>query len=437
MRDYLDGYLDIVPQSERTKIQEVLKTNREIVGSGVTENEFIQLINKIIEEHTRLTEEVEQGERLSSNAYNQFFGNVQVDLNVMFAESNLIERALMSYDRLYDGIIADLAKEIKALRERVNSLRLVAEGEDGLIVKSVDFSNSTEMETDRTKFAHLFRDRDGSDLPDIGIQRNDDNSYVRLGLVASADRIRNEDGTVVATITVKDQRGIPMTQTKYGISNAIDSSRDTYWGEVVLADEPITTLMDNYEGSGAMSKFTVELPRQQVISEISIAPFTSLPMQIVSVKYEEDIETFHEPKEILTAPVEGTETILLQFPSIIARRLTFILRQENYVKNIYLVRDKDLEKAELWDKISQREAEVTLDDATPETTITVDQSDLDTWTGWDIYKTELAKYEEDYAKWLKEVEDYNVAYAKYEENFSAYIAKYGNVATKATKATFL
>jgi hypothetical protein len=437
MKDYLEGYLDVIPQSERTKIQEVLKSNREIVGASVTENEFIQIIKKILEDHKRLTEEVVQGERLGSNAYNQFFGNVQVDLNVMFAESNLIERALMSYDRLYDGIVADLAKEIKALRERVNSLRLVAEGEQGLIVKAVDFANSADIETDREKFAHLFKDRDGTDIEDIAIERNDDDSFLRLGLTKSIDKMRDAEGKVVAAIKVTDKRGAPMTQTKYGIDNAIDSSRDTYWAEVVLTDEPITTAMDGIEGGGAMTKFTVELPRQEVVSEISLAPFTSLPLEVVSIKYEEDIETFHVPKELIKKKIEKAETIVLQFPSIIARRFTFILRQKNHVKNVYILRDKDLEKADLWEKISKREAEVTLADTTPETTSSVEQSNLDTYSGWDIYQTEVGKYETDYAKWLTEVQAYNEAFAKYEENFNSYIGTWGNIATKATKANLL
>lgn len=394
----------------------------------MTEREFAQLISRIMEDHEQLTEVVPQTERVSSQSYNQFFGNVQVDLDLMFAETDLVERALSSYERLYDGIIADLSNEIKALQERINNLRLVAEGEKGLVVKSFDFTSSAEMETDRTQYAHLFRDRDGSQISDVEVQKNSEASYLSLKMVSGKDRIRDESGKIIADLQIIDHRGIPVTQNNYPIANAIDDSRDSYWGEVVLTDEPIESAMDGFPAGGAMVKFTVTFTRPEIVSEITLSPFTTYPLEIVSIKYEEDIESYHQPKELVAQKTESTQTMTVQFPSIVARRFTFILRQKNNVRNRYLVLQEDISKADLWNKLSKRETEITL--TTPNNPdATLSQQELDVYSGWDIYQSQLQRYESQFTTWTEEIKKYREWLAQADTYKKAYEAYRNSIAT--------
>jgi hypothetical protein len=421
MKNYLEGYLDILPQVQRNKIQEIIKTNGGTTGESISESEFTEIIRRIAEDHEQQTEFVQQGERVSSRFYNQFFGNFQMDLGVMFAEADLVERALSSYERLYDGTLSSLDSEVKALRERISSLRLVAEGEDGLIVKSFDFTNTTDMETDRAQYPYLFKDRDGSEIPTATIQKNNDKSYLCLSKTADNDRVHDSSGRAVATFLRTDQRGMPETQSSYPVANAIDDSKDSYWGEIVLTDEPLNVGMGDVEAGGALVKFTMTLLRPEIVSEISITPFTTYPMEIVSIGYEEDVETYHPIKGLVTEPKESVQTMVFQFPSIIAKRFTFVIRQKNYTKNTYLVREKEISKSDLWDKISKRETEVTL--ATT-SNVTVSQTDVDTYSGWDIYQDELTKYESDYAQYVIDLQNYNAAKAVYETDVVRYQTAY-------------
>ncbi len=412
MRDYLTGYLDIIPQGEKRKVEQILKINGAPISSTVSETEFAKLIREISEDHTQQTKVVEQPDRLNSNLFNQFFTNFQIDLNVMFAESSLVDQALQNYDRLYDGILADLSKEIKSLKERIDNLHLVAEGEDGLIMKSFDFRNTTDMETDRASFGYMFVDRDGTPIEDCLIQRSTDVSFLSLGKTRELDKVHDATGKPVAQITLIDYRGTPIAKTTYPIANAIDDSAVSYWGEVVLADDPIMVAMDNIAAGGALVKFSVTLPRPEIINEITLTPFTKYPLEIASITYEEDTETYHTPKELIGSLLENTQTMTLQFPNIIGKRLTFILRQKNYTKDTYLVRSGDINKASLWDKISKREEEVTL--SSPwNTDATVSTEELDSYSGWDIYLTELKKYEDAYAKYQAQVNTYNIAHSSY------------------------
>lgn len=441
MRDYLQGYLDVIPQSEKTKIQDSLRSNQQIATQAINENEFAKLISEIIASHEQFTEVVNQPEKLDSRAYNQFFNNVQVDLDLMFTETDLIERALSSYERLYDGIISELSTEVKSLRERINTLRLVSKGENGLIVKSYDFATSAEMETDRNAYAHLFTDRDGSPIQDVVVVKNDSESYLSLATLVNRDHIRDANGVTVASLEIKDYRGTPVTQNKYPIANAIDDSRDSYWGEIVLSDEPINTAIDEFEAGGAMVKFTVTLPRPEIVSQIALSPFSTYPLEIVSIKYEEDIETYHVPKELIGTKTESTQTMTVQFPSIVARRFTFILRQKNQVKNTYLVNDSEISKADLWDKVSKRESDLSL--GTP-TDVTVSQAELDVYSGWDIYQTELAKYQEqialwstqivEYRKWVALADTYKAQYEVYKNNITNINRSYGTNYTISANA---
>lgn len=178
---------------------------------------------------------------------------------------------------------------------------------------------------------------------------------------------------------------------------------------------------------GAYIKYTVTLDRAKPVSEISIAPFTEYAIELISATYEEDIETFHPRKELIPHEIiqEGggrgqkpiyrlfradkdakasTRAIQLKFPAIIVRRFTFILRQKNYKKNTYLIRAKDINKKDLWNKISQREAEVTLD--LTDGLSTVEDSKIQAWTGWDIYLQQMQKHKDAHAKWKKDMQDY-------------------------------
>jgi len=246
MADYLNGYLEVLPESERRRIEDILKENNNLYSiSSVSEEEFKEIIDQLAKEHSPLTQNIPQIDKLDEELYNTFFTNVHVDLNLLFLENLLIESATTNYQRIFDGIISDLNKETKTLAGRVESLKLVNEGEDGLIVEKRSFESSTEME-DREKFASLFVDRDGSDIQSAVFDRKHDQYFVALNKTSEMDCLRDSQGRATAQIQIADRRGVPIQvdeQERYALANAIDSSEETYWAEVVLVDEPINSSM--------------------------------------------------------------------------------------------------------------------------------------------------------------------------------------------------
>lgn len=245
MQDYLTGYLSVIPDSQRKKIQDIIQENQELFNiSSLNEKEFAMLIAQLTQQHQQLTVFVPQMDKLDEELYNSFYSNLHVDLNLMFAEAGLIESATMNYDRIFDGIVADLEKEVQSLRTRVNALKLTGEGADGLIVKQYSFDDQSQMETDRTKYAHLFKDRDGSDIPSIVMEGSKGENFIVLGKTDEIDCLHDETGSTTAKIEITDRRGTPIqvaNNSKYKLANAIDSSTDSYWGEVILVNDTISS----------------------------------------------------------------------------------------------------------------------------------------------------------------------------------------------------
>jgi hypothetical protein len=252
MEDYLNGYLQVLPEYQRRKIEEVIKDNTDLYNfNSISEEQFKQIIDKLAIDHEQLSEFIPQVEKLDEDLYNSYFSNIHVDLNLMFLESELLENANANYGRIFDGIISDLQKEVTKLSQRVKSLRLVSEGEDGLIVKDYDFSDKSKMETNVEENKHLFLDRDQNDGEEpstysVVIERNHDDHYLALAKTNEVDCIRTTNGKPTAKIKIEDKRGKPIQKENdmYPLENAIDGDPDTYWAEVVLTNEPLHLSMD-------------------------------------------------------------------------------------------------------------------------------------------------------------------------------------------------
>lgn len=181
------------------------------------------------------------------------------------------------------------------------------------------------------------------------------------------------------------------------------------------AEHEVDVQNEIIEGGGVLVKVSVTLAYAQPVSEFSLAPFTKYPMELASLMYEEDTETFHPKKEIVLSTAEDSlvkfnqsiQSIRVQFPVVTAKRITFVLRQQNHEKNSYNTSEQQVSQALLWNSVSQR--------ATDGVATQVDTGNL---TGWDIYLSELAKYQNEFLKWQKEVDAYKQKMAEREEKLA-------------------
>lgn len=195
------------------------------------------------------------------------------------------------------------------------------------------------------------------------------------------------------------------------------------------ANPTVDASYETVEGGGVLVKLIITMDYSKPVSELSLVPFTKYPMQLVSLMYEEDTDTFHPKKEIIltdvkstssisnTSTIHTTQSMRFQFPAVLAKRFTLILRQQNPEKNTYMVHPDSLEKKDIWDKISKREAEVTLD--ATDGLETVASTELNTMTGWDVYLEALKDYQYEHRRWTRQMVEFKIYHREWKRAYES------------------
>lgn len=252
METYLNDYMQVLPESDRRRVQDILKYHQGLwqADETVTEASFAELIDRVVDTHSRVTRFLPQIEHLDPDAFNRFMENVSVDIHMLFLESILIETAVQNYGRMYDAMIDSLRQDLKRLELQIDELTQLPKGETTDLTRSVQFDSDQWMATDKDRNPHLFVDRDGSELPMASITRYGTNRHATLARRSNTDVLRDANGATTASIAIEDVRGTPVgrdeeagTQNQTSITNALDGTDGTYWGEMVLANDPIKTRM--------------------------------------------------------------------------------------------------------------------------------------------------------------------------------------------------
>jgi hypothetical protein len=376
MQNYLSGYLSVLPLIQRKRIIELLSKNKDYKYGVVSNSEFNALMEQITNNHRQTSEYIAQNEQLDSSRYNEYFGKVYTDLYFMFNEINLIDRAASNYHSLASAELSNLGKEVVDLNVQVENFKLVASGEDGLVVRTENFYDSIFEEDPEGVYADLFCDRDGTTLPRASIILNNKKKVLSLSTKAVIDKVHNDSGLLNVSIQLLDQRGQGCDITDNDINKALDGSDATYWLQIIDADDEINMQMYGVPGPGAMGKLAVTFNSPTMISEISLTPFGIYPLEIAAILYEKEIEygvnsdiVPPTQKYIMAAPevlklnpdihplinadkYVDSDTMVYSFPNTLVKRLIFVVKQKNHeVKNKF-ASAWDIEKYNLWSGIS-------------------------------------------------------------------------------------
>lgn len=376
MQNYLSGYLSVLPLIQRKRIVELLSKNEDYRYGVVSSAEFNALMEQIVSEHKQISEQIPQEEQLDSALYNEYFGKVYTDLQFMFNEINLIDRATTNYHSLAAAELSNLNKEVNNLNIEIENLKLISSGEDGLIIRTETFNDAVFEEDPDGVYANLFCDRDGTALPKAAIFLNDKKKALSLRTKVVVDRIHNDNGLLDATVQLLDQRGQGNDIVNRGIDKILDGSDETYWLQIVSADDEINMQMYGISGPGAMAKLAIVFNSPTMVSEISLTPFSIYPLEVSAILYEKEIEYGSNSdtvpptqKYIMAAPEVlkqnpeiqtlinaseyiNSETMVYSFPSTLIKRLVFIIKQKNYETRNVTSTAWDIEKQNLWSAIS-------------------------------------------------------------------------------------
>jgi hypothetical protein len=372
MGKYLNDFLLTMPETQRQKLMELLALKQQ---QGLIKSEY-----ELKAELDRLLKELDkrqgqptfkarhQSDQTNSANYNANLDEIAFDLMALFSASNQVDQILNDNHLLSRSLLADIRKKIYILDSQVERLKLIMKNTDGYVEGVHEqFKAPQYTETDENALLILRKDRYGQYLDSKYMAENIADA-LQLASYETIDQLKNPYGRKLAKIQVLNRTGTVATNTKNPIDYAIDGSTETYWAEVILADEPIThdisTIWEHdyqdYPKDGALCEFEIALNGITTVSEIQFDPYCAYPLEIVSIHGYESTDHDSPMYELVSPNHENpyqrskksVGLMSFQFPSVDISKLRILIRQENYVKENFLVSTDQLNDMQLWDTIA-------------------------------------------------------------------------------------
>jgi hypothetical protein len=372
MSKYLDDFLLTLPQTQRQQLMELLEIKQKegYIKSDVEMRLELERLLKELDQYNGQPQfkARHQSGQTNSADYNANLEEISFDLMTLFSSSNQIDRLLSDNHLLSRSLLADIRKKIYALDSRVEKYKLMIKNSDGFVEGVHEqFKAPQYTETNEEALMLLRKDRYGQYLNNKYAAANIADG-LQLASYETIDQLKNPYGRKLATIKVLNRTGTVATNNDHPVEMAIDGSQESYWAEVILADEPIThdigTIWQHdyadYPKDGAFCELEISLNGITNVSEITFDPYCSYPLEIVSIHGYESIDHDAKMYELVSPNHENPHQrskksvgqISFQFPAVDISKIRILLRQENYVKENYLISVDQLNNQELWSKIS-------------------------------------------------------------------------------------
>lgn len=237
---YLQEYLKIIPQVEAERVESFLKKNEEIFAIlDISEKEFKELIDTLNKEYKQVAFPVELSQKIKAEDLNNFFKNVAIDMVRLFTTQNGIEAAAENYNRIYEGNLEDMRKEVKTLQNKIADLDMESEAEEGLKIHSFNFEPAyiySNVEKDMENFGYMFQDRDGSFLQPVDIKRTYHKYHASLSVKDAVDLLADERGNSNAKIEIlyESPYTLDLENRNYDIENTINNENNNFWMSLAL-----------------------------------------------------------------------------------------------------------------------------------------------------------------------------------------------------------
>ncbi|SFJ65773.1 hypothetical protein SAMN02799624_05416 [Paenibacillus sp. UNC496MF] len=371
MGKYLDDFLLTMPDTQRKKLMELLEIKQQ---EGLIKSDY-----ELKAELDRLMAQLNQYKgvptfkarhqtgKTNSADYNSSLDEIAFDLMTLFSASGQIDQIITDNHQLSRSMLAELKKKVQMLDSQVERYKLIMQNTDGFVEGVHEqFQAQQYTETDSEALALLRKDRYGQYLADK-YQGEIVADRLQLASYETIDQLKNPYGRKLADIRVVNRTGDMATNPEHPVDYAIDGSLESYWAEVVLSDEPITHDISDiwthdytdYPKDGAMTEIEIKLSGLTTVSEIQFDPYCAYPLEIVAVHGYESADKDAKMYALITPDHDNPSQrskksvglISFQFPSVDISMLRVLMRQENYVKENYIVSIDEANQAELWQKI--------------------------------------------------------------------------------------
>jgi hypothetical protein len=373
-KSYLESYYNILPSAQQDRLLSVLKQRSDESGTQLGDSDIANQLTKLIAQIgkpmgdplVKLRKAVRFG-KISSKDYNDTMDEVYVDLGALFKQDNAINKTTKIHNSLNQSVLADVESSLSKVSNDITVYKMIKDNKQGI----TDVKFNTFYKNDNTSLDENFSAEVDTEINCVKLPKGIDHQSTSIGGLSMANiDVYHYGGGILGTIEDESHRK----------EKAIDGSKETFWGEVVLTDEPIR---QTYSGStyfGAVCEVVITLFRTDIINHIRLNPFSNYPLSIVSISYS-DTES-GAWVDLGVDPQESTLPMEFNFTSVSAKKIKIVMNQKNPSINTYKIPRNVINNAQMWQQIVNREYSISTETDEP---IQASQDMIDYVTGWQAY----------------------------------------------------
>ena len=380
-KSYLESFYDIIPKIQQDRLLEVLKKKYDDAGESPDEAVLQSQIEMLIAElkeplgdpqvHYRPAKKYG---KVSSEDYNYTMEEVYVDLGALFKQDNTISKTIKVHQQLNDAVIRDARAALRKVENDVMVYKVIKENRTGITDAVYNTFYNDDNKTEETIFSAWV----DTDTNSIKLPAGMDHSATSLnGLSMAEISLVHYGGGIRGTLETEEHRK----------EKAIDESLDTFWGEVILTDEPIRQVYDGETYFGTICEITITLFRTELINYIKYTPFTNYPLSVIKIEYRDTVNSAWTDLDI-----ESQSSVMameFNFNEVIAKEIKIVINQVNPSINTYKLPKQSINNAELWQQIVDREYSISTETDEP---IQATQDMIDYISGWRAYSDAVESY---------------------------------------------
>ena len=381
-QSYLEAYYNLIPQTQQERLLSVLKRASDDAGQTVDNSTLQKQLEALIaqlnkplgEPLVQLRKAIQYG-KISSKDYNNTMDETYVDLGALFKQNNNINRTIKVHRLLNETVLQDITSALTKVENDIIVHKIIKENKTGI----TDVKFNSFYKEDNTSKDKVYGIKADISTNLIKLPKGVDQSSLNIGglTLASID-VYHYGGGIRGTIEDESHRK----------ERAIDESSETFWGEVILTDEPIRQIYDGSEYFGAVCEVVITLFRTDMVNHIDFDPFTNYPLGIIKILYSSSIGG--EWIDIGITPQTSSFPMEFNFNEVLAKQIKIVINQRNPSINTYKIPRRVINNAQMWQQIVDREYSISTETSVP---IQATQDMIDYVSGWKAYVDALTDFE--------------------------------------------
>lgn len=410
MSKFLDDFLITMPTTQRSKLMELLEMRQKeglIRSDQELQAELERLLRTIESRQGGPTFQARlQKDKTDSTSYNANMEEIAFDLATLFEASSTIERLMGDNKQLSRSLLTSIKKQVFSLQSKLERYKMLMKNTDGFIDGIHESFSAPEYTEADEKVLQTFRKDRFEQYLDGTHNAEHVGDSLQLAGVETIDQLKTNYGRRLARVEILNRTGHASENPEHGIDKAIDGSLNTYWAESILVDQPIVQNIDDlwdndytdFPKDGAICEMQITLNGITTVSDIQFDPFCAYPLEVVSIYGFETEDMGGIVHELIspnhTNPYQRSKKsvnqMTFQFPSVDVSVIRMLIRQENYVKENYIVNKDEQQNMELWQKLSSN-PQLIDDYKNPNETI-AEFDKKNEVTGWAVYLEKLTEW---------------------------------------------